>query len=171
MRAICEDIKQHVSEVLLEWEELVREQPWFSLPADHRIDSLPDVVVGLVEAALCNPFDEAAHRRKVEAAAEHGFHRREQEIPESLIFTEYHLLRLAIWRYLGRRHPPSDRINQAMLRIDGAITVATNASLWGYHRTEIEALGKWEEGVARITSSAPMLSRRGPGSPGAVDGE
>jgi hypothetical protein len=162
MKEICEDIKQHVSQVLLEWEELVREQPWYSLPAEHRIDSLPDVVVGLVEAALCNPSDEGAHRQKVEAAAEHGFHRREQEIPESLIFTEYHLLRLAIWRYLSRRYPPSDRITQAMLRIDGAITVATNASLWGYYRPEIEALGKWEEGVARITSSAPMLSRDGP---------
>jgi hypothetical protein len=154
MRAICEDIKQHVSEVLVEWERLVREHPWYSLPAEHRIDSLPDVVVGMVQASLCEPQDTEAHAQNVGAAVEHGSHRREQGIPETLLLTEYHLLRLAIWRYLSRKFPPSDRVTGAMLRIDSAITVATNASMWGYHRPEIEALGKWEEGVRRMIGSS-----------------
>lgn len=157
MKTICEDIKSHVSDVLAEWETLVREEPWFSLPADHRIDSLPDVVVGLVEASLCSPQDRESHRQKVEAAAEHGGHRREQGIPEHLILTEYHLLRRAIWRYLLRRFGQSDRTTEAIMRIDTAISLASNASMWGYHRPEIEAMGKWEEGMERILSTSPLL--------------
>lgn len=154
---ICQHIKSHVSEVLVEWENLVREQPWYSLPAEHRIDSLPDVIVGLVEASLCNPQDEAAHRQKVNAAAEHGRHRCEQGIPEHMILTEYHLLRQAIWRYLLRQFGSSDRTTDAIMRIDTGITLATNASMWGYHWQEIEAMGKWEEGMERIISTSPFL--------------
>ncbi|MEW5926986.1 MAG: hypothetical protein AB1941_05865 [Gemmatimonadota bacterium] len=157
MKAICEDIKRNVPDVLLEWEQRVREQPWFALPPDHRIDGLPAVVVGLVEASLCSPMDEASHRRTVEAAASHGSHRREQGVPEHLILTEYHLLRQAIWYYLCKKFGSSNRTNDAIMRIDTAITMATNASMWGYHREEIEALGKWEEGVERMISSSPFL--------------
>ena len=157
MKAICQDIKSHVSAVLVEWETLVREQLWFSLPAEHRIDGLPDVVVGLVEASLCNPSDEQSHRQKIEAAAAHGQHRREQSIPEHLILTEYHLLRQALWHYLLGKFGSSNRATDAILRIDTAITLATNASMWGYHREEIEAMGKWEEGVERMTASSRFL--------------
>ena len=157
MKAICEDIKNHVSEVLVEWEQRVREEPWYSLPAEHRIDNLPDVIIGLVEASLCNPADVESHRRKVVEAAEHGTHRREQDIPEHLIFTEYHLLRQALWYYLERKFGSSDRVTQAIMCIDTAITLATNASMWGYHRQEIEAMGKWEEGIERMISSSPLL--------------
>ena len=164
LRIICDDIKAHVSEVLLEWEQLVRQQPWYSLPPDHRIDSLPDVIVGLVDASLCSPEDPEAHRQKVSAAANHGTHRREQGIPDHLILTEYHLLRQAIWRYLTRHHPPSDTTREAIMRIDAAISLGTNASMWGYHRPEIEALGKWEEGMERIAASSPFLQSNHRGS-------
>jgi hypothetical protein len=160
MKAICEDIKSHVSEVLVEWEQRVRDEPWYSLPPGHRIDSLPDVIVGLVEASLCQPADKASHRQKVEAAAEHGQHRRKQGIPEHLILTEYHLLRQALWYYLTRKFGSSDRTTEAIMRIDMAITLATNASMWGYHQQEIQALGKWEEGIERMTRSCPFLQPR-----------
>ena len=161
MKEICEDIKSHISDVLLEWERLVREQPWFSLPAEHRIDSLPDVLIGLADAALCSPGDVQAHRRKVDAAVEHGHRRRQQGIPEHLIVTVYHLLRQAIWYYLVRKLGTDSRVQDAVMRIDSAITTATNASMWGYHRTEIEAMGKWEEGMTRIVQSSALLRRYG----------
>lgn len=160
METICEDIKEHVSEVLVEWERLVRQQPWYSLPADHRINGLPDVIVGIVDASLCTPTEVESHRRKVQAAAEHGSHRRQQGIPESLILTEYHLLRQAIWRYLLTKYGSSDRIVDAIMRIDSAITLATNASMWGYHRPEIEALGKWEAGMEKMVQSSSFLQHR-----------
>lgn len=159
MHPFCDDIKAHVPEVLQEWERLVREQPWYSLPPEHRIDSLPDVVVGLVEASLCDPEDEESHWQNVVAAAEHGTFRREQGVPEHLILTEYHLLRLAIWRYLTGKFGSSDRTATAIMQIDTAITLATNASMWGYHRREIEAMGKWEEGMRRLVDCSPLLRR------------
>lgn len=162
MRVICEHIKSHVSEVLVGWERLVREEPWYSLPADHRIDSPPDVIVGLVEASLCNPQDEAAHRQEINAAATHGSHRREQGIPEHMILTEYHLLRQALWRYLTWTFGPSDRTVEAITQIDTAITLASNGSMWGYYRQEVEAIGKWEEAIERIVTTSPLLLRRPP---------
>jgi hypothetical protein len=153
----CRDLRQHVGEVLAEWEQLVRKQPWYSLPPEHRIDNLPDVVVGLVEASLCEPRNLERHRQQVEAAVGHGFHRRTQGIPESLILTEFHLLRQAIWNYLVRKFGPAEGVVTAIMRIDCAITLATNASMWGYHRPEITALGKWDAGIERLSSSSPLL--------------
>jgi hypothetical protein len=45
------------------------------------------------------------------------------------------------------------------MQIDTAITLATNASLWGYHRQEIEGMGKWQEGMERLIESSPLLRR------------
>jgi hypothetical protein len=157
MQRICEDLKLNVAEVIAEWERLVREHPWYTLPSEHRVDDLPDVVLGLVEASICRPVGLDAPRAKVDAAARHGEHRRQQGIPEQSIFTEYHLLRQAIWYYLVRRFGHADSVTDAIMRIDTAITVATNASLWGYHREEIESLGKWDEGMRRLVSGSPFL--------------
>jgi hypothetical protein len=154
---LCDDIRQNVDEVIREWERLVASQPWFSLPRTHRVDNLPDVVVGLAEASLCIPADHHAHRGQIDAAVQHGEHRREQGIPESMIFTEFHLLRQAIWNYLVGTFGASQATVAGIMRIDMAMTVVTNASMWGYHRPEIEALGKWEEGIARIVASSPLL--------------
>lgn len=157
MKRICEHLKANVSSILLEWERLVKAEPWYSLPPDHRIDSLPDVIIGLVNASLCDPKDLEAHRQQVVAACEHGEHRRQQGIPEHLILTEYHLLRQAIWYYLIGEMGAQHTVVDAIMRIDSAITTATNASMWGYHRSEIEALGEWEKGIDRIIRTAPLL--------------
>lgn len=157
MKEVCENIKAHVAEVIAEWDRLVHAEPWFTLPVKHRIDSLPDVLVGIVEAALCEPADVEAHRQKVQAAAEHGYHRRTQNLPETVIFTEYHLLRQAIWHYLDQSGTDPGKLLRAVSHIDLALTVATNASLWGYHREAIQALGKWEEGMERLVHESPLL--------------
>lgn len=162
MRALGTDIKDNLAEIIEEWEILVREQPWFALPAENRTTHLPEVIVALVESSLCEPSDVASHRQIVEAAAQHGGSRRTQSVPEGLLLTEYHLLRQALWRYLTRKFGPSDRTVAAIMRMDTAITVATNASLWGYYREEIEALGKWGESVETLALSSPLLKSSKP---------
>ncbi|HEX2190420.1 MAG TPA: hypothetical protein VHG51_16040 [Longimicrobiaceae bacterium] len=161
MRAICEDIKAHVHEVMAEWERLAACSPWATLSPADRAGGLPEVVVGLVEAALCSATDVEAHRMKVRAAAEHGECRRRHGVAEAVMFEEYHLLRRALWSYLTRKFGAGDRSVQAIGRIDTAITLATEASLWGYNRPEIEALGKWEAGLERLGASSPLLRRAG----------
>ena len=159
MKAICADLKSNVSEVIAEWDRLAREEPWYSLPSEHRIDSLPEVVERLVEASLCDPHNRQAHRQQALAAARHGTDRRNQDIPDHTILTEYHLLRRALWRYITATFGSSERTTRAILRIDIGISVATNASMWGYYRPEIEALGKWEESIDRLTDSSPLLRK------------
>ncbi len=44
-----------------------------------------------------------------------------------------------------------------MMRIDSAISLATNASMWGYFRPEIEGSGNWKEGIERMISSSPLV--------------
>lgn len=157
MRKVCEHLRAHIPDVVAEWESAVRQEPWFSLPQNHRIDNLPGVVVGLVEASLCDPGDEAQHRRQIQAAVEHGETRRAQGIPDHLILTEFHLLRQALWRYMLRELDERPAVTQAILRIDTSISVASNASMWGYHRAEIEGLGKWEAGMERLVTESPLL--------------
>lgn len=161
MRTLCEDLRENVAVVLARWEALVRAQPWFSLPAERRLGELEAVVLGIVDAALCEPVDEGAHRRNIEAAARHGASRRTQGIPETMLATEFHLIRQALWRYLCDRFPTDHReITDAILRIDGVILPATNACMWGYYRDEVEAMGKWQQAIDRLVAEAP---RRGEG--------
>jgi hypothetical protein len=154
MRFIGQEIRSCVTEVLTEWDRLVREEPWFSLPPENRRGELPDVIAAIAAATLCYPDRLDAHRSQVEAAALHGERRRAQGLPEHVIPSELHLLRQALWRYLTRRHGSSDRTTSAILRIDRGITVATNAAMWGYYRDEIEGMGKWEEGMDRIAAES-----------------
>jgi hypothetical protein len=161
MRSIGEAIQRHVAEILDEWEHLVQEEPWYSLPPGDRTDHMPDVILGIADATLCRPTEGDAHRVQVEAAARHGRIRRDQKVPDHLISTEYHLLRQALWRFLTRHFGSSDRTTRAILRIDRGIGVATNASMWGYYRDEIEGLGKWEESIERIVADSRRRDRSG----------
>ena len=157
MKEICESVRGHVPEIVREWEQLVWDSPWMGLPRAHRINGLPDLIVGLVEASLGDPEDLERHRQKVAAAVEHGVQRRAQGVDEHLVLTEYHLLREAMWRYLRRRYGPSDAATEAIMRIDTAITLATRASLQGYYRDELEAAGRWEGIVDRLAVESPLL--------------
>ena len=156
MRTLCKDLRENVSVVLERWEALVRAQPWYSLPADTRLEGLDEVVLGVVEASLCEPMESKAHQRNVEAAARHGARRRAQGIPETMIATEFHLVRQALWGYLRARHPDAHRdVTEAILRIDAVILPATTACMWGYYRVEVEAMGKWDAAMERLVDEAP----------------
>jgi hypothetical protein len=163
MKSLCEDLVTNVPEIVRTWEELLERQPWFLRPKGFRDDTLPEVVLGLISAALCEPACEEVHRKKVQAAAAMGWSRRVSGLPEHVMFTEFHVLRQAIWYYLERRYGLTEEVSQAIFRIDAALSLATNASMWGYHRSEIEALGKWEEGITRIIRSSPFLQPRASG--------
>lgn len=165
MKDLCEDLRANIDTIVADWERLVLEEPWFSLPKQFRVDNLPGVILALIDSALCDPGGPDVHRNQVMQAADHGYNRREQGIPESLIFTEYHLLRQALWYYLVREQGSSDRVVHAIMLIDSAITTATNASMWGYYRAEVEALGKWQESLERLiaaalANSAPRFRQR-----------
>ena len=152
--AIAVDVTENTDAVLEEWEKLVREEPWFSLPREDRMGFLTEIVASLGEAAVIHPNETESCRKTVIAAAAHGRSRRTQNIPESLLPIEFHLLRRALWRYMTQKFPPSDDLHAAILAIDSSISLSLNACMWGYFRDEIEAQGMWETAVERLVESA-----------------
>lgn len=155
MQRICDHLKAHVPEILEHWQELSAALPWTEDLGKDAVDHLPEVVVGLVEAALCDPLDEEAHRQKVYAAAKHGADRRAQGWNERQLLQEYHILRQAIWGFLKESHWP-DAID-VIFRIDTASTLATMASLRGFHRDLLEKQGRWPGAVEEIVRDSPFL--------------
>ena len=159
MRLVCEDLKAHVDELVAEWATVAGEVPQLDLPIDHQIGELPGLIIGLADAALCAPGDGAAHLAKVMAAAEHGRRRKESGSgSEGLILTEYHLMRTVIWRHLQRRYADDSSLAVAAIaRLDTAITLATQASLLGFHHEVLEARGEWPGRLERLAAESPVL--------------
>lgn len=140
MSLTCEELKAHLAEVLVEWHAITGEQPWLSMPAEVRIDHLPELIRELSDAALRAPADRAARLRALSTAVAHGEDRRLRGFSDNLLFTEYYLLREAVWRYIRQLWPLEDA-GPAIMRIDSAITLASRAALYGYHSRELEELG------------------------------
>jgi hypothetical protein len=158
MRDVCDYLTERVPEILVEWNALAVERPWHDLPETHRLDSLPAVVTGLIEAAVCEPDDRRAHRAKVYAAAEHGRQRRDQAFDDELILTEFYLMREAIWRVLCRQRNMAAR-SEAIMLIDSAMNLATRASLAGYHQAEYEARSRWPQALEELVDQSPLLRK------------
>jgi hypothetical protein len=157
MKDIGERLKHDAHIVIERWQTLVRESPLAGLPPDHDIDHLPGVIAGLAEAALCRPSDVEAHRSNTAAAAIHGEHRRRHGFPDSVIFSEFHLLHHALWSYLRESTIGEARTSAAILRLDAELALDTTASLCGYHREELTQSGRWPMCIELLAEESPLL--------------
>ncbi len=157
VQAIAAKVIENPDRVLDLWEKAVEEEPWYALPREDRSGFLSEVIVSLAEASLVLPTVSESCRKAVIAAAAHGKGRRAQNIPETSIPIEFHLLRQAITRYLMQEFEPSEDLHNAIHAIDSTISLALNACMWGYFRDEVEAQGMWEVAVDRLVESACQL--------------
>lgn len=160
-QAIAQSLIDNAGQVLELWQKAAADEPWFTLPRTDRAGFLQELVVALADAAVLMPNDREACRKVVVAAAAHGRARREQEIPETSIPIEFHLLRQAIGRYVLQTFAPSEALTGAIIAFDSAISLGLNACMWGYFREEIEAQGLWETAVDRLVDSACHASNQG----------
>ena len=160
-QAIAQSLIDNAGQVLELWQKAAADEPWFTLPRTDRAGFLQELVVALADAAVLMPNDREACRKVVVAAAAHGRARREQEIPETSIPIEFHLLRQAIGRYVLQTFAPSEALTGAIIAFDSAISLGLNACMWGYFREEIEAQGLWETAVDRLVDSACHASHQG----------
>ncbi len=138
---LCALLKERTGEILAEWERLCHDAPWNALPENHRLDALPGVLETAIEAASKSDARDC-RTAVVEAAIKHGQDRRAQGFELQVLFTEFYFLREAIWRTL-RKIANASEAYQAVLPIDHALTVATRATVAGFHRNEFEAQGSW----------------------------
>jgi hypothetical protein len=154
VEAIARKLIDNPDRVLELWDKAVTEEPWYALPSGERTGFLSEVVICLAETSLLLPNQEESARKTVIAAAAHGKGRRTQNIPETSIPIEFHLLRQAIGLFLMQEFEPSDDLRNAILAFDATISLALNACMWGYFREEIEAQGMWETAIERLVESA-----------------
>lgn len=100
----------------------------------HPIDEndLVALICRLGEAALTRETGAGKPRRElIRAAIQHGRERRTDGFTEEMLFLEYHLLRRGLWNELRRRNP--ELASETIMRIDAEISMATCASLRGFH--------------------------------------
>ncbi len=134
---------------MAEWERLCCDAPWDALPENHRVDALPGVLAAAIDAAS-KSSERSCRTAVVDAAIKHGQDRRAQGFELQVLFTEFYFLREAIWRTL-RKITDAASAYDAVLPIDHALTVATRATVAGYHRQEFEEQGRWADKVDALT--------------------
>jgi hypothetical protein len=147
------ELRDDLAPILAEWEAVSRDEPWHVHPERYGIDSLREVVRGVLDVALGDGGDKEASERLVRAAAGHGDQRRVQAVGDDCLLREYHALRTALWRYLGRVPMPASEALTAISRVDAVITVATTAALRGYHRSDMRPTPEWATELLRYIAS------------------
>lgn len=158
--SLCELLMKRAGEIMAEWERLCCDAPWNALPENHRVDALPGVLAAAIDAA--SRTDERGCRMAVvDAAIKHGQDRRAQGFELQVLFTEFYFLREAIWRTL-REITEADSAYETVLPIDHALTVATRATVAGFHRQEFESQGRWAEKVDALADEMGAGHESGP---------
>lgn len=128
--------------VVRDWKVLAEQYNWTGPGESIDEDHLAELIEKLGRAAIARERgDLAASKELIRAAVRHGFARREDGFDEEMLFREYHLLRRGLWNELRKREPGS--ATKAIMGIDAEITMATAASLQGFHleNAEIEEDG------------------------------
>jgi hypothetical protein len=126
----------------------------FRSPVLARSSRLRELIRLSCVLALRSPGDEAVRKDLVHAAVLHGEALFEGGYPDSYLFEELYRGRSAIWSHLVQQHGKTVRvIAEAMLRIDITLSLASQASLRGYHRTAFEQRGTWPHVIEELTNA------------------
>jgi hypothetical protein len=147
------ELRDDLAPILAEWVAVSHEEPWHVHPERYGIDSLHEVLRGVLDVALGDGGDQEASERLIRAAAGHGDQRRVQAVGDECLLREYHALRTALWRYLRRVPMPASEALTAISRVDAVITIATTAALRGYHRSDMRPTPEWSTELLRYISS------------------
>lgn len=156
-RDVLADICGRVPQLVQRIERFSYMEPWSLLPAKDRVNALPEVAGRACLLAL----RVGAGRRQcvplLEIAAHHGLVRRRQGLGESSLFEELAFVREAIWSDIQARFGRENQVAaEIILRIDMALTLASQASLRGYFRVEFEERGLWPRALTELeTAWAP----------------
>ena len=128
-----------LDELLAEWRELVRLEPWSQLPAARLLDSFPEILPRLVRLAQSG----ATHvdeELKARITDEHGFVRRADALPLLAVAEEWSHIKRACHTVLARRGVGERAIAEVMRRLEVLIDDAVGYTLRGYYRPELDAL-------------------------------
>jgi hypothetical protein len=129
----------NIDQVIAEWRELVRLEPWSRIPAARLVDSLPEILPRIVRLAQAgaSEVDEELRSRITD---EHGFFRREDAVPLLAVAEEWVYLKRACTAVLRRRGYTEPVVAAATQRLETLIDDALGYTLRGYYRPELDVL-------------------------------
>ena len=134
-REVLDAAPELAAGIVRDWSALASTFGWSESKGRIDQDHLVDLIGQLAEAALHRDVTGGdASVGLLRTALEHGRDRRADGFSEEMLLREYHLLRRGLWENLKRISPES--ATETILRIDGEITMATAASLRGFHQEE-----------------------------------
>ena len=128
-----------LDELLAEWRELVRLEPWSQLPGARLLDSFPEILPRLFRLAQSG----ATHvdeELKARITDEHGFVRRADALPLLAVAEEWSHIKRACHTVLTGRDVGEEAIAEAMRRFEVLVDDAVGYTLRGYSRPELDAL-------------------------------
>ena len=128
-----------IDEVIAEWRELVRLEPWSRLPAARLVDSFPEILPRIVRLAQAGA-SEVDEDLRTRITDEHGFFRREDAVPLLAVAEEWVYLKRACTAVLRRRGYTEPVMASAIRRLEALIDDAIGYTLRGYYRPELDAL-------------------------------
>lgn len=145
--AIYETVRQHTDDIIRRWAQHIDEAPWLGLPAEAKIDHVPELLEATIDVLVGRP---GARERVIRIGIRHGRHRRENGFDDGLLYREHYLLRSAVWDVI-RELPasPNERF-AAIARFDVVLTHTTTASLYGFHLAGGRSPASEDQVVARL---------------------
>lgn len=148
---ISGSITEHIPEVLQRFNVVTEQDPWIHLPADYRVNCLGEVIEMAATLALRAPGDRTLCTRMLHSAADHGQTRLKQGLPDSILFRELYMVRESLWSYMKEEHAEdSAMVAEAIVRVDTVLSLASKASLRGYHRPTFEERGTWPKVIDEL---------------------
>ena len=138
-----------VDEIMAEWDRATDQLPWSLIKASEKENNLAGVITRVIDCAMSSEAREVRVEAMIKAALGHGVARRKQEIGVHSLFAEYDILRSATWRQLQAVGTGLTSFD-AIFVIDGLLSIATRATILGYHRDEMEANGLFEKQRAEL---------------------
>ena len=138
-----------VPEIMTSWDRQTQELPWSAIEQTERQNNLVSVITRVIDCALSDATRDSRVDGMIAAACAHGEARRTQGMPVDALFREYDLLRSATWGQLPALAGSPTSFG-AIFVIDGLLSVATRATVLGYHRSEMLANGLWAGHLAEL---------------------
>ena len=131
-----------VPEIMAEWDLNTQALPWSAIEAAERQNNLASVITRVIDCAMSDATRDLRVDAMIAAACSHGESRRSQGMEVASLFREYDLLRAATWGHLSRM-VSSPTSFSAIFIIDGLLSVATRATVLGFHSLEMKSNGLW----------------------------
>jgi hypothetical protein len=124
------------------WIRATSRRPWLQLSSVERVDHLPALLEHLLRGVFQTSVERRDHAAMLTAAARHGEHRRALGFDEETVLHEYYLLRQLLWDRF-RDAFGAVAAERLISRADAELSLATAASVRGFHREALEAQGRW----------------------------